>query len=202
MKRKKIFILVCLAAFLLIPIFSWGQETSKNVQQISYSKGDQNFILNGGLFLPLFFLSLDGTVSPALQKAYPGVTGSLSWVSFLDNRLYLGFEFGGTYSGTLNRTFFMIPVMGKFGYVYTTYPFEIPLSVGAGVDFIKLEDLFTTTAVLKPEAGFYWNWSSEWAFGLNVAYWFVPELYFSDGLSDQSMFGNFLDIRLSAMYHF
>lgn len=196
---------------LLLPAPVMGQDVQEEPAppSLSYSKGDQNFILNAGLFLPLFYVSIaDGTFSSALDTTRPGINGSLSWVSFLNDSSYLGFEFGGAFAGTLNRSFFMIPVLGKYGYSFSSYPFEIPLSVGAGVNFMKVNsvydsrDLFTATTVLKPEAGFYWNWSSEWAFGMNITYWLVPEIYFSEDLQSQSMLGNFLDIRLSVMYHF
>lgn len=187
---------------LCLPFALFGQESEEPGMNIAYNKGDQNFLLNAGMFLPLFYFSTDGSVTPALEKMNPGITGSLSWVSYLNARTYLGFEFGGVYATTLNRTFVMIPVLAKLGYMFSAYPFEFPLSLGLGLDFLKVDDLFVTTVALKPEASFYWNFSSEWAFGGNVAYWFVPELYFSAELANQSMFGNFLDIRLSVLYHF
>ena len=203
MDRKIVFIFVSIALVCILCTPVWSQDSAESEPLIAYSKGDQNFILNGGLFMPLFFLSTGGDYSGALEKTGPGITGSISWLSFLDNRFSLGFEFGGSYSSTLSkRTFLMIPVLGKIGYSFVNYPFEIPLSLGVGIDFVKLDEMYTTTAVFKPEAGFYWNWRSEWAFGANVAYWFVPEIYFSEELRNQSMFGNFLDIRFSVLYHF
>ena len=44
--------------------------------------------------------------------------------------------------------------------------------------------------------------NAEWAFGLRTQYWIVPEIYFSEDLSDYTAFGNFLDIGLSAKFHF
>ena len=200
--HKKAAVLLLLFSAFFFSSGLWAQESDATEQQFSYSKGDQNFILNAGLFLPLFYLSTDGTSEPALETTRPGITGTLSWISFVNNTTAVGFEFGGSYTQTLNRTCVMIPILGKIGYTFISYPFEIPLSFGAGVNFLKVGDLFTTSAIVKPEAGFYWNWSSEWAFGANVSYWFVPEVYFSGTLQDQSRFGNFLDIRLSVMYHF
>lgn len=201
MKHKTAVILLIAAVFL--PTIVWAQDTPEAGGQISYSKGDQKFSLNAGLFLPLFFASAETGVTPALENTKPGITGSISWMSFLNAATGLGFEFGGSYALTQNlRPFFMIPILGKFSYTFNRYPIEVPLAVGAGINFFKLDDMFTVTPILKPEAGFYWNWSSEWAFGVNISYWFVPEIYFSQELRQFSMLGNFLDIRLSAMYSF
>ena len=70
--------------------------------------------------------------------------------------------------------------------------------------FSRLQDNQKIDAFLKAGSAFYWNYSSQWAFGANLFYWFVPQIYgaSSPATSDATRFGNFLEFTLSALYHF
>ena len=100
------------------------------------------------------------------------------------------------------RTFSMVPIVFKYTYILNFYPITVPLSVGAGFTFNRLDDLFQFTPILKPGASVFWNFNPEWSLGLNTIYWWNPEIHFKEELKDQSRFGNYLEISLSVLYHF
>lgn len=55
---------------------------------------------------------------------------------------------------------------------------------------------------MRPGFGAYWDYTTSWAFGVNLYYWWIPQIYTSTALADQTRYGNFLTITLSALYHF
>ena len=59
---------------------------------------------------------------------------------------------------------------------------------------------FTVDPIIRPGFGVYFDWSTEWSFGADMTYWFVPQLSADD--SQYDAIGNFLDVTLSAEYHF
>jgi hypothetical protein len=166
----------------------------------TYTLGDQTLVINMGLFIPLFFGGGPDGVAPTNLTL--GGVGSLQWNSYLNNNMTLGGELGGEFSFTPNRrALFMVPLTVRYSYILRAYPFEFPLFIGAGVNFSRLEEQIKVDPIVKPGASVVWNMNPDWAFGLNVAYWFVPQWY-RGGLADDSRYGNFLETTLSAIYHF
>jgi hypothetical protein len=166
----------------------------------TYSTGDQMLSLNLGLFIPLFYTG-DGVRDANLTL---GGTGHLVWSSFVNNNLAIGGEFGGMFAFTPNQnTLFMIPLAARLSYFLRSYPFEFPLTFAAGINFSRFGENFKTDPILIPGVGFYWNYTIEWAFGLDVRYWWVPQIYQGpEPPSSDSRFGNFLATTLSVLYRF
>ena len=169
-----------------------------------YSLGDQTFAINAGIVTPLFFFDLNGNTSPGTENLKIGGAGSLEWGSFLNNELSLGVEVGGYFSFTrLGRGLVIVPISGKLTYFLRSYPFEFPLHIGVGGAFTKLEEDLYFGLIIKPGASAYWNFNTQWSFGLKAEYWMLPELYFGDSPpQNQSTFANFLETNLSIFYHF
>lgn len=168
----------------------------------TYALGDQLLAINLGPFIPLFFYGgPDGVQDTQLSI---GGTGSLHWSAFLNNNMAVGIEGGGMFALTPNnRTLFMLPLMARYTYFLRAYPWEFPLHLGAGINFSRLEENFKVDPILKPGFSVLWNYNAEWAFGVNISYWWVPQIYRGpDPPSDDSRFGNFMDVTLSALYHF
>ena len=166
-----------------------------------YSLGDQMFSINAGLFIPLFFQAKTGEISSTNLSL--GGYGSLAWGAFVGNQFSLGAEFGGAFSmSPLGRVLIHIPITFNLSYFFRLYPFDIPIHLGAGVVFTKLQDELFVGPLLKPGFSFYWNITTEWAIGLRVNYWWVPQIYLQEDLKDHSRFGNFLETSLSGLYHF
>lgn len=168
----------------------------------TYGLGDQILSINAGLLIPLFYTGgPDGLQSANLSL---GGTGHLMWSSFLNNNLAVGGELGGTFAFTPNgNTLFMIPLAARVSYFLRAFPFEFPLSLAAGLNFSRFGDNFKTDMILIPGAGFYWNQSAEWAFGFDVRWWWVPQIYSGpEPPADDTRFGNFLSTTLGVIYRF
>jgi hypothetical protein len=88
--------------------------------------------------------------------------------------------------------------------VIHAYPFEFPITFGLGVNFARLDEMLKIDPIVRLGGSARWNYSSQWAFGVNVSYWLIPQLYraSSPAGSDASRLGNFLEVTLSALYHF
>lgn len=168
----------------------------------TYGLGDQLISLNLGALFPLFYWGGPDGVQDANLSV--GGTGHLLWSSYVSNNLSIGGEFGGMFAFTPNRnTLFMIPLAARLTYSLRAFPFEFPLSIAAGVNFSRFSDSFKTDPIVIPGAGFYWNYSSEWAFGLDVRYWWVPQIYTGpEPPTSDSRYGNFLASTIGILYRF
>lgn len=189
---------------LIVAAFGAAQESENEELFVpTNSLGDQTLGINLGLFVPLFFSGSADGVEPANLTL--GGVGSLHWGSYLSDEWKVGVELGGSFSFTPNgRALFLVPITARGSYIFNAYPWEFPVTVGAGVSFASLEELVKLDPFVKVGGGAYWNFSAQWAFGLDTFYWFIPQVYF-DGLpagSSETRFGNFLEITLSALYHF
>ncbi len=200
---RKILLLTVLT---LASVFSvTAQQIESKEEYVSpYSRGSQTFTINGGLFVPLFFYfpNLADSIVSASGQLTLGGTGSIEWASFVSDRLSLGIELAGTFSFTPNDdTHVLIPLTGKVSYIFPAGSFEIPVFFGMGVTVNKIPNQVYFGTIFKPGAAVYWNRNLKWGFGISAQYWLVPEIYFGDN-SDNTALGNFLDISLSARYHF
>jgi hypothetical protein len=197
-------LLACLSA----PLFAADEpagnpEDSPGAQASQYSLGDQILTINAGLFLPLFLLP---TWTPLLNDngvshLSPGATGSLCWAAYVTPDIRLGAEVGGSFCISPNdNSLLMLPFMAKASYVFTVYPIEIPVSFAAGMNIVKYTDLYTIDLLLRPGVAAYWIYNSTWSFGLNLNYWF--DMQFDTTNAANNRVGNFLEISLSALYHY
>lgn len=198
---KKTILALILASAVMFSVHA--QETEEEEIFVpTYSLGDQLLSINLGLFGPLFFFGgPDGAVSANLTL---GGAGSLAWASYLSNEWTVGVEVGGSFSFTPNmRALWMVPVAARGSYIFRFYPFEVPVTVAAGLNFSRLVDNQKIDGFVKAGASFIWNYSSQWGFGANLMYWFVPQIYTASSTpgADATRFGNFLEFTLSALYH-
>jgi len=164
-----------------------------------YSLGDQTLSINAGMFVPLFLLPT-GTVLLASSPPHLslGGDGYLSWAAYVTPQIRLGLDVAGTFTFDPNsNALLMLPFLAKISYSFMAYPFEIPVSLGVGMNIIKYTDLSTIDLLVKPGVALYWIFDSSWSFGLNLGYWF--DMQFDP---TNSRVGNFLDISLGALYHY
>lgn len=182
------------------PPGSGGQKSGK--AQL-YSLGDQMFVINLGMLAPLFLqdASTGAILNPQLSA---GGAGSLEVDVYLNNNIAAGVEFGGAFSfGVNSQSLFLVPITAKISWIFHLYPFDFPVFLGAGVDFLRLNSQLYVGPVLKPGAAAYWNITSKWSVGVKATYWWVPEIYFGPSPpSSRSLFGNFITVSLSGLYHF
>ena len=196
--------LVCLVLLLCI-VFGVAAQEPENEEDFEpiYTLGDQKLSINLGLFVPLFFTgSAEGVQSANLTV---GGVGSIAWASYLNSAMSVGAEVAGSFSFTPNtRSLFLLHFAGTYTYTLRSYPFEFPLHMALGMSIARPEESTKIDPIVKPGVSFYWAYNSQWSFGVNTKYWWIPQIYTdrSEVPSSDTRFGNFLEISLSALYHF
>jgi hypothetical protein len=185
---------------LLCPALGFAQEAEKPAPLNVYSLGQQSFALSLGLFIPLFFMDFDGAIPDPTNLSLGGM-GSLQWGIHLDNHWLVGAEVGGIFSKSLQENFmYMLAVTAKAAYIIHAFPFEFPIFLGAGIDIIKYSAQSHIDFILKPGFSALWKYNVNWGFGLNVAYWWVPQPWPEE--PSKGRMGNFLEVSLTAQYSF
>jgi hypothetical protein len=196
---KRLCSLVCaiVILFACAPLFAADSANTPS----QYTLGDQTMSINAGLFIPLFLLPT-GTVLLAGSPPHLslGGVGSLSWAAYVAPRIRIGAEIGGSFTFDPNlNALLMLPIMVKATYVFSLYPFEIPVTLATGMNILSYVDQHYIDYVLRPGASFYYIFNSSWSFGVNLNYWI--DMQFSSK-AGQSRTGNFLETSLSALYHY
>ncbi len=157
--------------------------------------------INAGVFLPLFDLP-SGVIFMAGSppQLTPGAAGSLSWAAYVAPQIRVGMDVSGSFTLSPNaNVLLMLPFVAKASYIFTFYPFELPVSLGVGANIVKYTSLSTIDLLLRPGASLYWIYNSSWSFGANLNYWF--DMQFNTDPT-KTRYGSFLEISLSALYHF
>ncbi len=163
-----------------------------------YALGDQVLSISAGPFFPLFFLPWQPT-NPGTHLTVGG-TGSISWAGYVTGRIRIGAEIGGMFAFSPNmNTLLELPILAKAQYVFTPYPFEVPVGLGVGMNIVKYQDNSTIDLLLKPTASLLWVYDSKWSFGLNFDWWW--DMQFASTAGD-SRIGNFFATTLCALYHY
>ncbi|MDR3355813.1 MAG: hypothetical protein LBO04_01335 [Spirochaetaceae bacterium] len=163
-----------------------------------YTRGDQTFTISLGVLFPLFFVSKSGDLLE--NKLFIGGTGSLAYNYFWNSNLFIGGILQGSFSQTLGKNFlYLIPIGITAGYQFVLRRFEFPFSITVGG---MTEQYLTYNGYwmfLKPQASGFFRFNSDWSFGLNAAWWIVPQ-WSKEPEKDAT--GNFFELTLCARYHF
>ncbi|MDR2247839.1 MAG: hypothetical protein LBE17_14410 [Treponema sp.] len=165
----------------------------------AYAPGDFMFTMSAGVLLPILFL--DGSTKPAQVydgKIKLGGAGTLGLNYFLTSTIFLGAEINGGFSKSVNNVFFQFPFGLRAGYQFIFHRFEFPLSLMIGMSSQTYLTQNYFGFFLKPEASVYWRFNSDWSFGLNAGWWWVPQ-WPKQG-PEYNRYGNFLNVTLSARY--
>lgn len=197
--------------FLLFSMLSFAEEAEEAENPEKYkieynSMGDQAFSINAGLFIPLFINnpSLSWGDSDAFNSTNLSVggQGSLYYGAYINNHIQLGMEVGAIFASSPNKhNFYMIPITARVSYEfqYLNNLISVPVYMGVGMNMTSYLDSFNVEMIFKPGVGAYWNYSSNWSFGINTVYWWVPQLYRN---GTYNRIGNFMNVSLSAVYNF
>lgn len=169
----------------------------EGVTPSTYSSGEQNFSFSVGIIVPLFFSNENGTVQTNINV---GGMGYLAYNYFLTKGLFLGGELGGMFAGTIGENMlYIVPFGLRVGYQFTLGRFEFPISLMVGGAVQKYLETNYFGLFLKPSVSMFFRFNPDWSFGLNTAWWLVPQWTKE---SRKDMMGHFLEITLSARYHF
>ena len=190
--------MICLSSALTLGVFTPAFAAGDSAPS-QYSLGDQTLSLNVGAFIPLFLLGGNPNVG-SLNLSFGGM-GSIDWAAYLSAHWRIGASLGGAFAFDPNYTaLLMVPIIAKVSYLFEFYPLEIPLTFGAGMNIVKYSADSTIDLLLKPENGIFWAYNSSWSFGLNLNYWW--DMQFTNTSSNGFVAGNFLEVSISALYHY
>ncbi|GHV13655.1 hypothetical protein FACS189491_08890 [Spirochaetia bacterium] len=165
-----------------------------------YSLGDQLFIISVGITIPTVFIGETGTLFSGVGQINVGGAGSLSYNYFLGSHVFVGGELQGMFASTIGKhMLFIVPITARVGYQFVFKRFEFPFALGLGIAPQKLLDFGYLGFFLKPTASAYFRFNPDWSFGLNTAWWWIPQITAD---RSKSVYGNFFEITLSARYHF
>jgi hypothetical protein len=173
-----------------------------------YAPGDRMFTMSVGALFPMVFLDQDGNVYDSQIKA--GLTlGAIGLNFFLTPGIFVGGEFSLGFSWTINNILFQLPFGVRLGYQFTLNSpklpsflnrFEFPVSIMVGMYSQNYQTRNYFGLFLKPEISTYFRFNSDWSFGVNVGWWWVPQ--WPENGPKFNRFGNFLNTTLSARYLF
>ena len=115
----------------------------------------------------------------------------------------MGLELGGSFARSPNKeSLFILPITAKATYLLNVSRFEIPFSLGVGMSIVRYRTWSHIDFIMKPSLGAYWQYNSNWSFGLRATWWldFQPTTDYQS--SYQARAGNFLSITPGMYYHF
>jgi hypothetical protein len=163
------------------------------------ARGDQTFIISLGTIFPTIFRNNGETIDHKLTPPVGG-TGSLAYNYYFTKELFAGAEFGGMFIRTLGgNTLYIIPIGIRGGFQFSYKKFEFPLTAVIGIAFQRYLKQGHSGLYLKGGAAAFYRVSNNWSFGINSGWYWFPQW---TGDKTKNVYGNFIDLTLSARYHF
>ena len=180
-----------------------GDESGWDYEASRYAAGNMTFSMTLGVIFPVVFAG-EG-LSNEDQKiglSTVGGSGTLAFNFFISPHIFVGAELSGMFNSTRGgNTLFIVPFGLRIGYQFIIGRFEFPISLMAGAAQQIYTDKRYFGFILKPGASIFWRFNPDWSFGLNSVWYFVPQWRPKDDY-EQKVNGNFVELTLSARYHF
>lgn len=196
-----------LLAVALLPapaVFSQDAETTPR-----YDLGDNTLSIRLGVGFPLFLLATEELEQLGERKSVlaPNLsvmgTGAVNWNAYLNPWFTIGAEVSGALAVDINQALlYQVPILVRGGYVIAMPQMEIPLMLGLGAVVMRLVDQTSVAFTLQPAASFLWRATPDWSFGATAEYWFTWEPPWAGGEGNPHVFGNFVTVTATAVYHF
>ncbi len=168
-----------------------------------YDTGSQIFTINAGPVLPTSLTGLgngDDTIS-GFERQSVGGYGSICYQVFANPYFALGGELGYLFNFVISdEVFTSVPIQFKV----TAFPvqgnFELPISLGVGLNYISYNESSKLTVSAQFDIGARYYFSEEWGVGLHVGLQVIPEFYFGDEKANSNFLATYLLITLSVAY--
>jgi len=202
MRKAGAFILILL--FFISALLTAQEDPSFEVDWDDFSydifaRGDQTFLINLGMVFPVLFIR-DGSNNTEGWRTVGG-TGSLIFNYYLSPRLFVGAEAAIMFVSSIGgSTVFMVPVGARIGTQFIVGRFEFPIAATVGVAWQNFLGHGHFGLNFKASGTALFRATNQWAFGLTTSWYFMPQ--WIRGASHQNVLGNFLDLTLTARYHF
>ena len=178
-----------------------------------YDTGSQMFTINVGAAIPFFTYNAEddgvywgpGQNEPGnLQNMneFVGGQGSIAYQVFVNPYWALGGELGYqfNYAGG-NNIGSSVPILFKVSaYPFQNGFFEIPISLGIGLNYLSFQDSSKLSFSAKIEIGMMFYFNDEWGLGVLGGFNFIPEIYFTEGRSQYSGIKAYSPISISVAY--
>jgi hypothetical protein len=168
------------------------------------TRGDQTFIISLGTIFPTIFRSNGETIDHKLTPPVGG-TGSLAYNYYFAKQFFAGGEIGGMFINTLqSNTLYIIPIGLRGGFQFNINKFEFPVTAVVGIVFHRYSGKGYSGLYLKGGAAAFYRLTNNWSFGINSDWLWFPQWTSEktvDGKS-KTVYGNMIDLTLSARYHF
>ena len=203
MRRTQSLFLILLLVFFGFSLFAQEEDPDDEypepdwieIASSPYVAGDRNFVITLGVIIPTFF----GGIENNQHGLSLGGFGSLALNYFLSSNIFIGAELSGMFSGTrAGNMLYIVPFGARVGYQFLMGRFEVPVSVMVGAAPQRYLDKGYFGLIVKPAASVFWRYNPDWSFGFNTAWWLLPQ----SPKNGKNTFGNFLELTLSARYHF
>jgi len=182
------------------------QAGQQAIEDNPYTPGSQLITIAAGAQVPLFILDDSFTVvnnndKIALSHMYLGACFTFGYQYFMKK----GLSIGGTLSGSYNQTMsglslFILPLSFKAAYWWSLLPFEFTASAELGGQMMRYNGSGMFGAFARAGGAGLYRINSLWSVGLELNYWFVPEIHSGDYTS-LTRYGNFLEVAALAVYH-
>ena len=164
-----------------------------------FTRGDQTFIISLGTVFPTVFFNDGNRIDHNLTPPVGG-TGSLAYNYYITQKIFIGAEIGGMFIHTLgSNTLFTIPLGLRGGYQFNIWRFEFPLTGVVGMVWHRYLNEGYYGLYLKAGGAAFFRAHYNWSFGLSTNWFWFPQ--WTDDPS-QNVYGNMIDLTLSARYHF
>jgi len=194
------------ALFLVGSLTLGAFPASAQATELTYDHrvaGDRSLTIQMGAVIPYAFQTWAGKFGPTNLSL--GGTLGIDLDFYLSETFRLGGGLRGMAAvGPNDYTLFIVPVTFRATWEFQMYPFSFPVGIGAGFSFTNYRSATSFDPTLIPTAGAYWNMSSSWSFGLDMAPWIIFQDYLPGGAipASDSRIAYFSDITLGAIYHF
>jgi hypothetical protein len=163
-----------------------------------YSRGDQTFTISLGPIFPTVFMNNGKPITHNVNVV--GGTGNLSYNHFLGPHFFLGGEIGIMFDTTLRKSpLYIVPIGLRGGYQFIFKRFEFPLALTVGLAPQKYLAQEYLGFFMKPSVSGFFRFNPDWSFGINTAWWWVPQW---PKETSKRVDGHFIDVTVSARYHF
>jgi len=175
----------------------WGDYTAD-----LYTTGDQTVTVSLGVIFPTVFASNGNIWEPGQPKIDPPVGGGgfLAYSYYLNSLFFVGGEIGGMFFPTIAKnTLFLVFLGAKAGIQLNIWKLEFPISLAVGMSWHTHLSQTNYGLYLKGGFGAYYRAMPSWSFGLTANWYWMPERPADPA---KNVDGNFIDLMLSARYHF
>ena len=164
-----------------------------------YSRGDQTFSISLGVGFPIAFLNngekIDHNITPPI-----GGTGALTYVYYINSRLFSGVELSTLFLPTIaENTVFITSIGGRVGTQFILKRFEFPVSAALGTTIQTYLDKVYFGCYMKAGGCALFRATHEWSFGLSSNFCWYPQWTNEPA---KNVDGFFVDLSLVARYHF